>query len=114
MVGATLFPMGLCVCVVDLCLVVACMVRHLLLCVSCSSCLELVKEWGILLLCLLPRMCVLEVYSVVIEIVVVFVLLVPRGIVPSLGDVIEAAWRRRKAPADSQAATPLPQTENAQ
>jgi ABC-type branched-subunit amino acid transport system permease subunit len=47
-------------------------------------------------------------------ILVVFVLLVPRGIVPSLGDVIEAAWRRRKAPADSQAATPLPQTENAQ
>ena len=47
-------------------------------------------------------------------ILVVFVLLVPRGIVPSLGDVIEAAWRRRKAPADSQAAAPLPQTENAQ
>ena len=46
-------------------------------------------------------------------ILVVFVLLVPRGIVPSLGDVIEAAWRRRKAPADSQAAAPLPQTENA-
>ncbi len=47
-------------------------------------------------------------------ILVVFVLLVPRGIVPSLGDVIEAAWRRRKAPADSQAAAPLPQAENAQ
>ena len=46
-------------------------------------------------------------------ILVVFVLLVPRGIVPSLGDVIEAAWRRRKAPADSPAAAPLPQTENA-
>ena len=46
-------------------------------------------------------------------ILVVFVLLVPRGIVPSLGDLIEAAWRRRKAPADSQAAAPLPQTENA-
>ena len=47
-------------------------------------------------------------------ILVVFVLLVPRGIVPSLGDVIEAAWRRRKTPADSQAAPPLPQTENTQ
>ena len=46
-------------------------------------------------------------------ILVVFVLLVPRGIVPSLGDVIEAAWRRRKAPADSPATAPLPQTENA-
>jgi branched-chain amino acid transport system permease protein len=46
-------------------------------------------------------------------ILVGFVLLVPRGIVPSLGDVIEAAWRRRKAPADSPAAAPLPQTENA-
>ena len=38
-------------------------------------------------------------------ILVVFVLLVPRGIVPSLGDVLEAAWRRRKpAPAASDAA----------
>lgn len=47
-------------------------------------------------------------------ILVVFVLLVPRGIVPSLGDVLEAVWRRRKAPADNQSAAPLPQTENAQ
>ncbi|MDH4392410.1 MAG: branched-chain amino acid ABC transporter permease [Aquabacterium sp.] len=46
-------------------------------------------------------------------ILVVFVLLVPRGIVPSLGDVLEAAWRRRKAPADPQPATALPQAENA-
>lgn len=47
-------------------------------------------------------------------ILVVFVLLVPRGIVPSLGDVIEAAWRRRKAPVDKPpAAAPLPQAENA-
>jgi ABC-type branched-subunit amino acid transport system permease subunit len=47
-------------------------------------------------------------------ILVVFVLLVPRGIVPSLGDVIEAVWRRRKAPVGKQAAAaPLPQTENA-
>jgi ABC-type branched-subunit amino acid transport system permease subunit len=46
-------------------------------------------------------------------ILVVFVLLVPRGIVPSLGDVIEAVWRRRKPPTDSAAAAPLPQTENA-
>jgi branched-chain amino acid transport system permease protein len=30
---------------------------------------------------------------------VVFVLLVPRGIVPSLGDLIDIAWRRlRRAP----------------
>jgi len=35
-------------------------------------------------------------------ILVVFVLLVPRGIVPSLGDVLEAAWRKRK-PAASDA-----------
>lgn len=47
-------------------------------------------------------------------ILVVFVLLVPRGIVPSLGNVIEAAWRRRKAPVDQPpAAAPLPQAENA-
>jgi len=46
-------------------------------------------------------------------ILVVFVLLVPRGIVPSLGDVIEAAWRRRKPQADSAIAAPLQQTENA-
>lgn len=46
-------------------------------------------------------------------ILVVFVLLVPRGIVPSLGDVIEAAWRRRKPPTDNAIAAPLQQTENA-
>ena len=47
-------------------------------------------------------------------ILVVFVLLVPRGIVPSLGDVIEAAWRRRKPPVDKQAdAAAQPQAENA-
>ena len=46
-------------------------------------------------------------------ILVVFVLLVPRGIVPSLGDVIEAAWRRWRAPSNSQpGATPLPQNES--
>jgi branched-chain amino acid transport system permease protein len=33
-------------------------------------------------------------------ILVVFVLLVPRGIVPTLGDLIDMAWRRlRKTPA---------------
>lgn len=47
-------------------------------------------------------------------ILVVFVLLVPRGIVPSLGDVIEAAWRRRKPPVDKQPdAAAQPQAENA-
>ena len=44
-------------------------------------------------------------------ILVVFVLLVPRGIVPSLGDVIDAAWRRLRQPAkpapDAPAAAPL-------
>lgn len=46
-------------------------------------------------------------------ILVLFVLLVPRGIVPSLGDVIEAAFRRWRAPANPQpGATPLPQTES--
>ena len=45
-------------------------------------------------------------------ILVVFVLLVPRGIVPSLGDVIEAAWRRWRAPADLlPGAMPLPHKE---
>ncbi len=47
-------------------------------------------------------------------ILVVFVLLVPRGIVPSLGDVIAAAWRRRRAPAAKQAIpAPLAPTETA-
>ena len=39
-------------------------------------------------------------------ILVVFVLLVPRGIVPSLGDVIDAAWRRLRQPAKPEADTP--------
>ena len=51
-------------------------------------------------------------------ILVVFVLLVPRGIVPSLGDVMAAAWRRRKAPADAPVeaktgSAPLAPTETA-
>ena len=49
-------------------------------------------------------------------ILVVFVLLVPRGIVPSLGDVIERLWRRRSAtptpvPPQAAASAPLATTE---
>ena len=46
-------------------------------------------------------------------ILVVFVLLVPRGIVPSLGDLLEAAWRRWRGRAKAAGATApaVPQTE---